>query len=95
MRITKKFLSWCKRDTAEARLERTLFQGVLSSVPIETIVKVLDLPDWVSMICIPILMGFTASFQKYLAQFAPEEAEVRAKHAKPKEVEYGGRSDID
>lgn len=32
MRITEKFVEWCRKDTAAARFERSIIQGIIAAL---------------------------------------------------------------
>ena len=54
--VTNSFIDWCHRDTAAARLQRTVVQGVLG-VGVGLLTMVVDAPQWITLAIIPITMA--------------------------------------
>ena len=61
-RASTAFVNWCADTTPAARLERTIFQGVIG-VACGTLANVTGAPEWVQLGIIPTVMAIIAPLQ--------------------------------
>lgn len=61
-KATNAFIDWCARDTAAARFQRSVAQGIIA-VLIGLLTMWADAPEWVTVAAIPLVMAVLAPIQ--------------------------------
>lgn len=61
-KFTNAFIEWCARDTAAARFQRTVVQGIVG-----VIVGGLTTGEWTGALFVAFVMAVIAPFQKAMA----------------------------
>lgn len=60
--LTERFCDWCGDPSPAARLQRTIFQGIIG-VGIGCLTSISGAPEWVNMAVIPTAMAILAPIQ--------------------------------
>lgn len=74
MSITEKFIEWSSKDTAAARFERTVAQGVVSAVIVATpqVIGLIAMPEWATALLVACLMAVLSPMQKQIGEINNE-----------------------
>lgn len=64
--MMEKFIAWCANDSAAARLERTIIQGVIGAfiAAFPQMVGLLTLPEWATALVVAVVMAIIAPIMK-------------------------------
>lgn len=61
-KATNAFIDWCARDTAAARLQRTVVQGIIAVI-VGLITMWSDAPEWATVAAMPLVMAVLSPIQ--------------------------------
>lgn len=55
----QKFINWCKNESATARLQRTIIQGIIGAVivAVPQVIGFLSMPEWGTALAVAIVMS--------------------------------------
>lgn len=55
----EKFIKWCRKSTPAAKLEHTIFQGVIGAVVVVVpqLVGLFNLPEWATALIVALIMA--------------------------------------
>lgn len=70
--LTEKFIEWCNEDTPDARMQRTIAQGIVGAiiVAIPQMVELVTLPEWASGLLVACIMAILAPVQAHIGKKA-------------------------
>lgn len=71
-KLSQGFINWCADNSAAAKLERCIFQGVLG-VGAALLSSIAGAPEWVQMALIPIVMAIVTPVQAKVGESLEEK----------------------
>lgn len=64
--MMEKFIAWCANDSAAARLERTIVQGVIAAfiVAFPQMMELVAMPEWATALLVAVGMAILSPIMK-------------------------------